>query len=85
MKDKEKVFLPADEGRIMVAMDRYERIGGEESYVDKMRQVLVDLKARLSIRAGQDWDLTDKVRRNGGKVIDRMVNRKESKKNKATA
>ena len=60
MKDKEKVFLPADKGRIMVAMDRYESRGGEESYEYKMKQVLVDLKARPSIRAGEDWDLTDK-------------------------
>ena len=28
MKDKKKVFLPADKGRIMVAMDRYESRGG---------------------------------------------------------
>ena len=77
MKDKEKVFLPADKGRIMVAMDRYESIGGEESYECKMKQVLVDLKARPSLRAGEDWDLTDKVCRDGAKVIDRIVHRKE--------
>jgi len=77
MKDKEKVFLPADKGRIMVAMDRYESSGGEESYEYKMKQVLTDLKARPSIRAGEDWDLTDKVCRDGGKVIDRIVSRKE--------
>ena len=51
MKDKELVFLPADKGRIMVAMDRYESAGGEESYEYKMKQVLVDLKARPSVRA----------------------------------
>ena len=51
MKDKEKVFLPADKGRIMVAMDRYESIGGEESYECKMKQVLVDLKARPSFKS----------------------------------
>ena len=44
--------------------------GGEESYEYKMKQVLIDLKARPSIRAGEDWDLTDKVCRDGGKVID---------------
>ena len=44
MKDKEKVFLPADKGRIMVAMNRHESIGGEESYEYKMKQVLIDLK-----------------------------------------
>ena len=59
MKDKEKVFLPADKGRIMVAMDRYESIGSEESYEYKMKKVLVDPKARPSIRAGEYWDLTD--------------------------
>ena len=63
MKDKEKVFLPADKGRIMVAMDRYESTGGKDSYEYKMKQVhvLIDLKARPSVRAGEDWDLTDKV------------------------
>ena len=61
MKDKEKVFLPADKGRIMVAMDRYESIGGEESYEYKLKQVIVDLKARPSLRAGENWDLIEKV------------------------
>lgn len=52
--DNKKVFLPADKRRIMVAMDRYESIGDEESYEYKMKQVLVDLKAKPSIRAGED-------------------------------
>ena len=77
MKDKEKVFLPAVKGRIIVAMDRYESTLGEESFEHKMKQVLVDLKARPSVRAREDWDLTDKVCRDGAKVIDRIVNRKE--------
>ncbi|KAL9979616.1 hypothetical protein ACROYT_G017299 [Oculina patagonica] len=38
---------------------------------------LIDLKARPSIRAGEDWDLTDKVCRDGGKIIDRIVTKKE--------
>lgn len=37
MKDKEKMFLPADKGRIMVAMDRYESRGGEERKVTNTR------------------------------------------------
>ena len=43
--DKDKVFLPADKGRIMVVMDRWEKDSGEDSYEYKMKQVLVDLKA----------------------------------------
>ena len=42
-----------------------------------MKQVLVDLNARPSVRVGEDWDLTDKVCRDGAKVIDRTVNRNE--------
>ena len=42
-----------------------------------MKQVLVDLEARPLVRAGEDWDLTDKVCRDGVKVIDRIINRKE--------
>ena len=56
MKDKEKVLLPADKGRMMVAMDRYESTGGKESYEYRMKQVLVDLKSRPSVRAGEDWE-----------------------------
>ena len=62
MKDKEKVFLLADKGRIMVAMDRYESIRGEENYEYKMKLVLVDLKARPSKRAGEDWDQLRQLR-----------------------
>ena len=51
LQDNRKVFLPADKGRIMVAMDRYETDSGEQSYEYKMKQVLVDRKAKLSIRA----------------------------------
>jgi hypothetical protein len=50
LQDKNKVFLPADKGRIMVAMDRWESINGEDSYEYKMKKVLIDLKAKPSIR-----------------------------------
>ena len=39
--------------------------------------MLVDLKARPSLRAEEDWDLTDNVCRDGAKVIDRIFHRKE--------
>lgn len=54
MRDKERVLLPEEKGRIMVAMDRYERTGGADSFEFKMKQVFVDLKARPSVRAGED-------------------------------
>ena len=77
MKDENKVYLPADKGRIMVAMDRWESQGGENSYEFKMKQVLVDLKAKPSFRAGKDWDLTGKVCRDGAKIIENIVQRNE--------
>jgi hypothetical protein len=57
----------------MVAMDRFESEGGEQSYEYKMKQVLLDLKAKPSIRTKKDWDLTDKVCREGTRVIERIV------------
>ena len=48
MKDQNTVYLPADKGRVMVAMDKWESHGGEDSYEFKMKQVLVDLKAKHS-------------------------------------
>ena len=83
LQDKNKVFLPADKGRIMVAMDRYESAGGEQSYEYKMKQVLIDLKARPSKTAKKDWHLTDKVCRDGMKVVDTIVWRGEISKEEA--
>jgi hypothetical protein len=77
MKDENKVYLPADKRRIMVAMDRWESQGGENSYEFKMKEVLVDLKAKPSIRAGKVWDLTGKVCRDGAKIIENIVQRNE--------
>ena len=71
LQDKNKVFLPADKGRIMVTMDRWEIDGG-----NKMKQVLVDLKAKPSVRAKKDWDLTDIVCRDGANIIDNIVKKK---------
>ena len=77
LQDKNKVFLPADKGRIIVAMDRWESINGEDSYEYKMKKVLIDLKAKPSIRSKKDWDLTEKVSRDGATVIDNIVKRNE--------
>ena len=38
---------------------------------------MVDLKAKPSIRARKDWDLTEKVCRDGATVIDNIVKRNE--------
>jgi hypothetical protein len=48
-----------------------------------MKQVLVDLKAKPSIRAKKDWNLTDKVCREGTRVIERIVERGELSKGDA--
>ena len=34
--------------------------GEDSNYEFKMKQVLADLKAKPSVRAGKDWDLTDR-------------------------
>ena len=80
LKDKDRIYLPADKGRIMVAMDRWESEGGKGSYEFKMKQVLADLKAKPSIRAGKDWDLTGKVCRDGANIINDIVQRNELSK-----
>ena len=76
-KCEDKVFLPADKGKVMVAMDRTIEKGGEESYEHKMKKVLDDMKAKPSIRANKDWDLTDKVSREGQEIIKEIVKRGE--------
>ena len=76
-EDKERVYLPADKGKVMVAMDKTIEKGGEESYEYKMKKVLDDMKATPSIRANKDWDLTDKVSRDGHEIIKEMVKKGE--------
>ena len=61
----------------MVAMDRTIEKGGEESCEQKMKRVLDDMKAKPSIRANKDWDLTDKVSREGQEIIKEIVKRGE--------
>ncbi|CAB4032069.1 Hypothetical predicted protein, partial [Paramuricea clavata] len=62
-------------------MDRFESEGGEQSYDYTMKQVLVNLKAKPSIRAKNYWDLTDKVCREGTRIIERIVENGEVSKN----
>ena len=76
-KDKDRVFLPADKGKVMVAMDKTEEKGGENSYEFKMKKVLDDMKAKPSIRANKDWDLTEKISREGRGIIQKMVDDEE--------
>ena len=76
-KSEDKVFLPADKGKVMVAMDKTIEKGGEDSYEFKMKRVLEDMKAKPSIRANKDWDLTDKVSREGQEIIKEIVKRGE--------
>ena len=57
----------------MVAMDKTEEKDGENSYVYKMKKVLADMKAKLSIRANKDWDLTEKISRVGKELIKNMA------------
>ena len=57
----------------MVAMDKTETKGGENSYEFKMKKVLEDMKARPSVRAGKDWDLTEKISKAGREIVEEMV------------
>ena len=75
--DEDRVYLPADKGKVMVAMDRYEVKGGENSYEYKMKKVLNDMKATESTRANEDWDVTEKVSREGRAIIQEIVEREE--------
>ena len=38
-----------------------------------MERVLVDMKVKVSIRVGKDWDLTEKVSREGRVIIKEML------------
>ena len=43
-----------------------------------MIQVIVDLRAKESIRANRNWDLTDNVCLGGGKIIDSFIRKKRN-------
>jgi hypothetical protein len=49
----------------------------EQSYEYKMKNVLTDLKAKPSIRGGKDWDLTQKVCREGSKIVESIIRKNE--------
>ena len=82
-KDTERVFLPADKGKVMVAMDKTIEVGGENSYEHKMKKVMEDMRAKPAVRANEDWDLTEKVSRDGRAIIKEMVEKEELTKEKA--
>ena len=63
------MYIPADKGKVMVAMDKTEKKEGENSYAFKMKKVLEDMKARPSTRAGKDWDLTEKISKAGREIV----------------
>ena len=76
-QDQERVYLPADKGKVMVAMDRKIEKSGKNSYEHKMIKVLDDMKAKRSIRADKDWDLTDKISMEGRNIIQEIVDKDE--------
>ena len=61
----------------MVAMDKTIEKGGENSYEFKMRKVLDDMKVKPSVRANKDWDLTERVARDGRAIIQEMIDKEE--------
>ena len=65
------MYLPADKGKVMIAMDKNIEKGGENSYEFKMKKVLQDMKARSSRRANNDWDLTEKISRESRDMVDK--------------
>ena len=80
-RDKKRVFLPADKGKGMVVMDKYEKDGGTESYEFKMKKVLEEMKAKKLTRRKegevQAWDITELVSRKARNVIDEIVKKGE--------
>ena len=76
-KDVDRVYLPADKGKVMVAMDKSIDKGGEKSYEYKMKKVLDDMKAKPSRRANKDWDLTEKISREGREIVQEMIDKGE--------
>ena len=76
-EDKDRVYLPADKGKVMVAMNKTVEKGGENSFEHKMKKVMDDTKATRSIRANEDWDVTEKVSRDGRKIIQEIVDNEE--------
>ena len=81
-KDEDRVYLPADKGKVMVAMDKSIEKGEENSYEFKMKKVLQDMKARPSIRANNGWDLTEKISKEGRNIIQEMIDKGEITKEK---
>ena len=79
--DKERIYLPADKGKVMVAMERTEERGGEASYEFKMKKVLEDMKAKPSTRANRDWDLTEKISKEGREIVKEMIENEEITEN----
>ena len=61
----------------MVAMDKKKSRGGKKSYEAKMKTVLTDLKPKLLLRAGEPWDITEKISREGCKIINDIVQKNE--------
>lgn len=61
-------------------MGKCDRESREHSYEYKIKQVVVDLKAKPSIRRKKDWDLTDKVCPDGTKIMGSIVKREEISK-----
>ena len=56
---------------------------GEASYEHKMKKVMDDMKAKPSIRANKDWDLTNKVSAEGQEIIKEIVKKGEITQNSA--
>ena len=79
--DTERVYLPADKGKVMVVMDRTMEKGGENSYEHKMKKVLNDMNAKPSTRrkdgSMEDWDVTENVSREGRTIIQEMLDKGE--------
>ena len=76
-RDKDRIYIQADKGKVMVAMDKSISIGRENSYEYKMQKVLQDMKARRSTRANKDWDLTEKISREGRSIVQEMIDKGE--------
>jgi hypothetical protein len=82
-QDKERVYVQADKGHVMVVMWKTEEKGGENSYDAKINKLLDDQGAVRSTRAGVDYDPTRNLEDKAERIIRGIVARGEMTKDEA--
>ena len=81
-KDKDRVYIQADKGHVMVAMWKLEE-KGENSYNSKVKKLLEDQNAVLLMRGGRFYDPTKNLEDKANRIIQGIVRRGEMEKDEA--